>query len=183
MGLLDGNPAEQTPGKDDYQFVSGDIAEFMNDYKRPKQDQPIDETDGLDDFTQQPDDQELEDKPLENLKARVSVANATGSLLATALDAGISTILGTVIAKGNPSDFKADEEQKEELTLAISEYVKLKGGDIPPGVALIIVILSIYGPKTGLAIQMRKFNEREEELKDKIRELENQLGKTENKTE
>lgn len=172
MGLLDGNTIEEKTG---YAFASGGIGDFINEFKLPKQDQPIDEAEGLDqieNFDEEPERKE----PLENIRARVSVANATGSLLAIAVDAGVSTLLGAVIAKGDPQDYKANDTEKEELQNAISEYVKLKGGDIPPGVALIIIVLSIYGPKTALAFQSRKFNEKEAEYQKEIEDLKHQLG-------
>lgn len=172
MGLLDNNTEEKTG----YAFASGGIDDFISEYKLPKQDQPIDEAEGLDQiesFEQEPERKES----LENIKARVSVANATGSLLALMVDNGVSTLLSAVVAKDDNSEkYKATDKEKDELSNAISEYVKLKGVDIPPGMALIIIVLSIYGPKTALAFQAGKFNEKEAEYQKKIDDLEHQLG-------
>ncbi|MEA4975430.1 MAG: hypothetical protein VB046_06810 [Paludibacter sp.] len=181
MGILDTRDVAQEENK--YAFASGGIDDFLDDFKRPKQDQPIDEAEGLEEVESFEQQETEKAEPLESLRAKVSVANATGSLLAIAVDAGLSTVLGAVIAKGDPEDYKASESEKEELQDAISEYVKLKGGDIPPGVALIIIILSIYGPKTAIAFQARKFNEKEADYQKQISDLKNQLDKKETPSE
>jgi len=164
---------KQEPEKP-YSFMSGGINDYLNEINQPKQPQDIDEY---------PDEENLsafqdtgkEDEPLETLKARAGVAKATGALLATALDAGLSTLIGTFIAKGDPADYKADEEQKSELETAMAEYVKLKGGDIPPGIALLIVVLSIYMPKGVVAFQVRKLELENAEKDRQIAEMQKKL--------
>ena len=154
--------------------MSGGISDYLNEINRPKQPQEISEEadeDALLGFQ----DTERDDEPLEKVQATAGVAKATGSLLATAIDTGLSTIIGTFIAKDDPSNYKADEEQKDELSEALANYVKLKGGDIPPGVALLIVILSIYLPKGVVALQVRRLEKQNEEKDAQIAEMEKKL--------
>jgi len=83
------------------------------------------------------------------------------------------------VAGDKPETFAADESQKEQLQEAFAAYVKLKGGDIPPGVALMLLILSIYGSKTVVALQLRKANRRAEQQDEEIARLRARLELTE----
>ncbi len=170
MSLLDSENEEKKP----YTFASGSIDDFMAEMNRPKQAQDINETDGLDELeTLQP---ETPDEPLEKLQATPAVALATASLLTIALDSSLSTVLG-LYAGDEPDNYKADPEQRQELQAAIAEYVKLKGGDIPPGVALILIILSVYGTKGAQAFQYKKLRKEQEEKDRRIQQLEEELKK------
>ncbi len=174
MGMLDNIGSKpETDEKKDYQFASSGIDDFANEFKKPKQEQGIDEASDLDNLQLIDDDKP--DAPLDKIRANVKVANATGSLAAMALDGGMSTIIGLFIAKADPKEFKANPEEKETLEEAFAEYVKLKGGEIPPGLAILIVILAIYLPKGANAFQLRKANERIDELEKRNAELEEKL--------
>ncbi len=179
MGLLDfQNTASQE--KDNYSFASGGMDDFLNDYRIPKQDQPIDETDGLDQiesFEEEPEKVE----PLESLKARSAVATSAAKIATIAIDGGASMILSSFVAKDDdPDKYRATGKEQEALTEAIAEYIKIKGlKDMPPILGLVIVILGIYGPKTATAIQARKFKAKEDVYIQRIKELEeNQNQKT-----
>jgi hypothetical protein len=160
MGMLDQTTdTEQKP----YVFASGGIDNYMKELKQPKQAQEIDETEGLDELNDMQPEQEVE--PLEKLKASNAFATSSASLLTIALDSTFSTLLG-MYSGDEPENYKADEDQRDELQKAIAEYIKLKGADIPPGFALVIIILSIYGTKGAMAFQFKKLK-KENEAKDK----------------
>ena len=175
MGLLDKVGEKPAGTEKPYSFASGGIDGYMKELSRPKQPLDIDESEGLDELIDlQPTET---DEPLEKIKANNAVANATGSLLATAIDTGLSTIIGSFIAKGDPDDYKASPEKKDEMASALSDYVKLKGGDIPPGMALMIIIMSIYLPKGVVAFQVHKLEKEIAEKDKRIAELEKQAEK------
>jgi hypothetical protein len=169
MDLLDENPND----KKDYKFASTGINDYLGELNTPKQAQEIDENDGFEELENL---QPIDDEPLEKLKANNSVAHATASIVTITLDTTLSTALG-LYAGDKAENYKADPDQREELQDAIAEYVKLKGGDIPPGFALFLIILAIYGGKGAEAFQFRK-QRKESEAKDlQIKELEAKLEK------
>jgi hypothetical protein len=138
----------------------------MSEFNVPKQEQNISEypeSDSLfseiEDENEEPGNDILPDK----LQTSTTVAKASASILTIALDSTLSSAFA-LIANDKPETFKADETQQEELQKAFTEYIKLKGGDIPPGIALIILILSIYGSKGVMAVQLRKANKKNELL-------------------
>src|ERR1035437_9873575 len=165
MGLLDSISTDTPEAETEtYAFASTGIGGYLNELKAPKQAQDIREDDNLEDLEDLQPEQKPE--PLEKLQATNAVANASASLLTIALDSSLSAVFG-YIAGEEASNYKADEDQREELEKAISEYVKLKGGDIPPGIALLILVVSSYGGKGAMAFQVRKLNKESAE-KDKL---------------
>jgi len=176
MGMLDDEAVEITDKNKAYSFASGGIGDFMADFNTKKQDTGIDEEAHLLDLPEQTDEEPQENEPLEKLKATAAVAGASASLLTIAIDSSLSTVLG-LYAGDEPENYKADPEQREELEQAIKEYVKLKGGDIPPGLALVIIILSIYGSKGAMAFTFKKMKKQMDEKENRIKELEAQLAK------
>lgn len=168
----------------EYNFASGDISVFMDEFNTPKQHQDIQEDDFPDfEVPEDETDNVLPDK----LQTSTSVARSSASMLTIALDSSLSSVFG-LIANDSPDTFRADSAQREELQKALTEYIKLKGGDIPPGVTLIILILSIYGGKGVMAVQLRKANKRNEELEKenarlKALDLERNKIKPEKETE
>lgn len=177
MGLLD--IQGDTPEKQPYKFASSGIDDYLNELKQPKQVQDIDEAEGLEELDNlQP---EADDEPMAKLQASNSVAKASGSLLTIALDTTVSTAFG-LWAGDEPQNYKADDNEREELERAIGEYVKLKGGDIPPGFALVLIILSIYGSKGAMAFQFKKAKKEMEEKDRRIQELEQQVIEARTKT-
>ena len=177
MGLLDiQGDAPEKP----YKFASSGIDDYLDELNQPKQDLGIDETAGyeeLNDMQPEPDSE-----PLEKLKASNAVAKASGSLLTIALDTSLSTAIG-LWAGDEPANYKADDNEREELEQAISEYVKLKGGDIPPGFALVLIILSIYGSKGAMGFQFKKAKKELDEKDNRIAELEKQVIEARNNKE
>ncbi|NCC99482.1 MAG: hypothetical protein EOL95_07260 [Bacteroidia bacterium] len=115
--------------------------------------------------------QQQEEVEKAEIKMKSAPAKATAKLFATIIDSTIPATLG-IIAKEESTDYRAAEEDKQDLEDALTEYVKLKGGDIPPGVMVLILILTIYGSKVPHALQQRKLNQKKEELLAKEKELE-----------
>jgi len=173
MGLLTNVGEKPVEPEKPYTFASGGIDGYMNELNVPKQPQDIDESEGLNELI---DLQEHEpDEPLEKIKARTAVANASGKILAIALDAAFPVALGLLL-KDDPDNYKATPEEKEDLTEAFAEYTKLKGGEIPPWLALVITILSIYGVKGAAGFQNKKLNDENAKLQQRIKELEEQAA-------
>jgi len=173
MGLLDKTGEKPTEIEKPYSFASGGINDYLDELKVAKQPQDIDESEGLDELL------ELQEKetpePLEKLKANTAVANASGKILAIAIDAALPVAIGLFL-KDDPENYKASEDEKEALTDAFAEYTKLKGGDIPPWLALMITILSIYGVKGAAGYQNKKLNAENTKLQKRIEELEAQAA-------
>lgn len=148
-------------------FPTDDLDTFLSEIQAPKQNMNISEDDGLEDFERLQDSQQPEK---ESLVMKTPVANASGKLLATVIDTSLPAALG-FLAKESASVYKADEEDREELEKALGEYMKLKGGDIPPGMMVLILVLSIYGAKVPLAMQHRKINVERLELEQQRKDL------------
>ena len=145
-----------TPAKKDYAFASGDISNFMTDFGAPLQQTGVDENadlEELDQFEQEVNDEEPEP---ERIRANVQVSKATGKLLAIVTDSSISAILSFVAKDGDVEAYKATFDERTEIENAFTEYTRLKGTDIPPGMALMLAIGSIYGAKLPKAIVQRK---------------------------
>lgn len=167
-----------------YQFASQGFDDYMADFNTPKQEQPGsgDDFSGLDDLNPPPAPGEGEGEDggtlPGHLQTPVSVARASASMLTIALDSTLSAILG-VVADDDPARFKADPDQREELRAAFTEYVRLKGGDIPPGAALALLVASIYGGKCALAVQLRRANRRARQLESQVADLQARLDRRE----
>lgn len=128
----------------------------------------ISEAEGIEEFEAL---QDAEKPEKEDLVMKSSVANASGKLLATVIDTSLPAALG-FLAKEEGCVYKADEEDRNELEKALGEYMKLKGGDIPPGMMVLVLVLSIYGAKIPMAIQHRKINAERQELEQQKKDLE-----------
>lgn len=143
----------------------GDLDEFMKEFMKPKQDMHINEADGLDRLEEDitPDD-------VPQIQMQSGAAKATGKLCVTVVDTVLPACLG-MIAKDDGDNFKASDEERSELEEAFSEYMKLKGADVPPGVMVLILVGTIYASKLPYAIQQRKIAKAKEELEKKEKEL------------
>lgn len=83
-------------------------------------------------------------------------AKNSGRLVAKMSDTLISSSLQAYSGSGTRKQFKADQEEMEELIDAWAEYLDTVNGDIPPGVLLAFTLLMIYAPKGVDAFKMRK---------------------------
>jgi len=149
-------------------YPTGDLESFLTEIQAPKQNMNISEAEGLEEFEAL---QDAEKPEKEDLVMKSPVANASGKLLATVIDTTLPAALG-FLAKEEGSGYKADEEDRNELEKALGEYMKLKGGDIPPGMMVLVLVLSIYGAKIPLAMQHRKINAERQELEQQKKDLE-----------
>ena len=111
--------------------------------------------------------------------ADLAKAKASATFVVNAIDIGASEIL-TMIAKGkDPEPYTATESEKADMVEVWAEYLKDKGGDIPPGVMVLIMIIVVYGPRTKAALDNKAKDEameaqktENEKLKKRIAELE-----------
>lgn len=150
------------------EYPTGDLETFLTEIQSPKQNMNISEDEGLEELETL---QVTEKTEKEDLVMKSSVANASGKLLATVIDTSLPAVCG-FFAKGNPKKYKADEEERTELEKALGEYMKLKGGDIPPGMMVLVLVLSIYGSKIPMVIQDRKMNIERLEFEQQKKDLE-----------
>lgn len=139
---------------EDYSFFTG-TEDFVSDLQQPKQDMnlsdelPLEEIEVIQEAAP-----EVEKEKTVTLKA----ARSSAKFLTTAIDAPLSSLLAFYAKEDDADDFKCDQEERDTLEEALTEYLKDKGADIPPGMMLLVVILSIYGSKTMKAFNMRKQN-------------------------
>ena len=181
-----GAPTPTTDNPINPHYPTGDIASFIEEFNQPKQDMNLDIAEGLD--TLQPFDDQLPTGKLDTTTTRAA-AGAGGRMIAAVIDTTIPMTLG-MIAKESPDEFKATDSQREELEAALTEYMALRGDDIPPGVMVLILVLTIYGSQVPHALALRKQNlrqeqldQREEELKRLERELKDKAKALEKKNE
>ena len=167
-------------------YPTGDIASFIEEFNQPKQDMNLDIAEGLDAL--EPLEEDMPTGKLDTTATRAA-AGAGGRMIAAVIDTTIPMTLG-MIAKESPDEFKATDSQREELEAALTEYMALRGDDIPPGVMVLILVLTIYGSQVPHALALRKQNlrqeqldQREEELKRLERELKDKAKALEKKEE
>ena len=148
----------------DYHFASGtDINDYLSEMGAEKQDMNLSDT--LDEDL--PFDTETEEQ---TMQMPSDVANATGKMFASVIDTVLPETLA-MLSKGDVEDYKAAPTDRKELEKALGKYLAIKGTDIPPGVMLLILILSIYGMKVPQALQERKFNNKMQELEAREKAL------------
>lgn len=147
-------------------YPTGDIASFIEEFNQPKQDMNLDIAEGLDSL------EPFDDAPSGKLDTTTTraAASAGGRMIAAVIDTTLPMTLG-MIAKESPEEFKATDSQREELEAALTEYMALRGDDIPPGVMVLILVLTIYGSQVPHALALRKQNLRQEELDQREEEL------------
>ena len=167
-------------------YPTGDIASFIEEFNQPKQDMNLDIAEGLDAL--EPLEEDMPTGKLDTTATRAA-AGAGGRMIAAVIDTTIPMTLG-MIAKESPDEFKATDSQREELEAALTEYMALRGDDIPLGVMVLILVLTIYGSQVPHAFALRKQNirkeeldQREEELKRLERELKDKAKALEKKNE
>ena len=158
--------AEQQPSTE---YPTGDIDAFISEMQAPKQDMHISETDGLDTLMP-PGETAAEEEP-QPQPMKASAARASGRLVATVIDSTLPEILG-YIAREPAAPYRADEESRRDLEEALAAYMQLKGGDIPPGMMVFILIVTIYCTKIPTALSRRRINREREELEAMRRDIE-----------
>ena len=154
--------------------TGADISSFVAELQQPKQEFAQSESifDALPEETPTP---ENEPQPREPIRTQMTqgAANASGKLVVSVIDTVIPA-LQAWLAKTNADEFKAAEPDRAELETALSEYMKLKGGDIPPGLMCVILVVAIYGSNIPKMLEMRKLNTEKERLEKMRRDLEYQ---------
>lgn len=156
------------------ELPSGNIDEFISEMQAPKQDMNIDESEGLDELEDLQENETVERQDID-VEMTANASKMTSKLLCTVLDSVIPNGLSLIAGDAESVNlYKASDEQRDELEEALTAYIRLKGGDIPPGIMVIILVITIYGSKIPLAIQQRKLNKEKELLKQQQQELERQ---------
>ena len=147
-------------------YPTGDITSFIEEFNQPKQDMNLDIAEGLDSL------EPFDDAPSGKLDTTTTraAASAGGRMIAAVIDTTLPMTLG-MIAKESPEEFKATDSQREELEAALTEYMALRGDDIPPGIMVMILVFTIYGSQVPHALALRKQNLRQEQLDQREEEL------------
>ncbi len=144
------------------EFPTGNLDDFMSEMIQPKQNMDIDERPLESEAFEQAT---LTEEPEAEIQMKAAPARATAKLIVNVIDNTIPATLG-IVAKEESTGFKASPDERSELVEAMTEYVRLKGGDVPPGVMVMILICTIYGSKVPYALQQRKLNTMREELQE-----------------
>ncbi len=154
-----------------YHFATGsDLGDFMSEMQRPKQNMGADPAEGLENITPNEEPIEEHTSPV-GVQMQKGAAEAAGNLVFTVVDTVLPETLA-FISKDKVEVYKANEGQANDLKEALTNYMRLKGGDIPPGVGVLILILMTYVAKLPMAFERRKLNEKERELEERERLLE-----------
>ncbi len=166
MSIFDKQVAQEPQ---EYRFITSDINDFMKDFARPKQEMP----DAVD-FDNFPATEEHDDEPIE---AQPRVTAQVARMIVATIDTFVPEIMRYVAKADNAEDFKADSEVRSELEAAFTDYIKIKGvGDIPPGMMIVILLITAYGSKIPMLMQLRKANIKAEEDKAQIEALKAELS-------
>jgi hypothetical protein len=166
----------------EYQYQTADISEFINEIQQPKQE--FEQSASIFDELPEPSSEIDEKERSEPIRTQMTAgaANASGKLVVSVIDSVIPA-LQAWYAKTEADEFKADASSRDELQAAFAEYMKLKGGDIPPAMMCLILVLVIYGSNIPKMLEMRKLNTQKELLDKREKELterEKKLSKQEN---
>ena len=153
-----------------HNFATADIKEFVNELNVPKQE--FEQKTSI--FDNLPEDvaQEIEpQEPKVKTKMTTGAANASGKLVVSVIDTVIPSVQAW-FAKDDTDGYKAPESNRSEMEEAFSRYMELKGGDIPPGLMCLILVITIYGSNIPKMLEMRKLNTEKENLEKMRRDLE-----------
>lgn len=152
---------EENP-KPPHKFLSGDISNYVESIRQKKQDQNIDEAEGLEDLDQEQSQGVEAPGDYDELALKKKVANVAGSSLTLFADA-IIPVLIALLLKDDPDTFKASDSELAQLEAAFSDYAQIQGVDMPPWIVLFGTIISIYGFKAYSGVTKKRAAEKEKE--------------------
>ena len=116
---------------------------------------------------------------LKHKQIALEASQFTANIVVETIDVAFSEI-GGLIAKLDTEDkrkLKADEDTKPILVDAWANYLKDKGGELSPGVLLIILVLGVYAPKIPLIFEMRKLQKANADLSGELEAKEMEIAK------
>lgn len=147
-------------------YPTGNIGEFLAEFNTPKQNLGANENEGLDEL------ETLDTTEPASLQASGAVARESAKVIVAVIDTALPAALG-FMAKEDSSTYRADEESRNDLQRAVAAYLRLHGsGDIPPGMLVLLLVISIYGTQIPAALQHRQLNTERETLEARRREIE-----------
>ncbi len=160
MGLLDQNQERNY-------FPDSEADIFLQEFQQPKQEMNIPEMPEL--------EQEESAEPEKKGKTTRRAAKQTSKIVVGLIE-GPTATFAEIISKGCDSKkYKFDDGERETLTEAFADYFEVKGADLPPGVLLLIAVLTIVGSKFGMAFKDRKENLRIAEAEKRAKDMEAEL--------
>lgn len=143
--LEDITPNEEgLPESEDYEFVTGDLNTYVQDFQEPKEDMGVD---------MRPTDEEFQAVHAPTIPKKV--ARNTGRFITTMIDQSASRTLSML--SGQPyADHKADPEELKALEEIITLMVQESGGELPLWAQLCIALVTTYGLQVYPAWQKMK---------------------------
>lgn len=175
-------PAQQ-PAQDGYEFADGDLSQFIEEMKRPKQDMGIDEMpDASDDYFGGGDAGDLSLQEPGEPRTPLTVPLREARQMARGLVIGGDELVANIFGafnEGDPVPFHLDEEQKAQVTESLALVMKYNHAQVSPGWGLAILLLAIYGGKVTLLVQLRKERAEKKQLKAEIERLRKKLEERE----
>jgi len=139
-----GDNGDDNNSGEDYQFIDGDLDNFMQEFEQHKEDMGI---------VEKPSEEEFEEVAKENLPK--NTARKTGKFIARVTDNVCATGL-SLISGCDKKRHQTDPESLKELTELLTEYISETGGEIPISVQILIFIIVNYALQVPGAIKIRK---------------------------
>ncbi len=151
---------------------------YLDNLKQPKQNLNVEiEQDNQEIDSYLPDEITAED--LQHKKAALEASRFTADIVVETIDVAFVETIGFLakLSKEDKQELKTDDETKENLSNAWANYLKDRGGELSPGVLLIILVLGVYAPKIPLAFELRKLKKQNSELTDELEEKDKEIAK------
>jgi hypothetical protein len=156
-------------------FITGnDIESFLSEFNTPKQDV---KRENIPEYPEEDIPEDIAQETEEPKKVTRRAAKATAGLLTTAIIAPVSAVCTFVAKSDNPKKYAFTDDERETLDEALAKYLELKGSDIPPGVMLLVVILTIIGGKIMQAFRDRSENTRLQEAEKRANALQAEIDR------
>ena len=137
------------------------LEDFLQDFQAPKEpfDEIIKETIPGQEKINLPGAEKVENTPGE---IKTDILPNPGSerktqleakMIVSIFDGGVGKVCQFLAQAESSRKYRAEPEEKDDLTLLLAEYLKESGGKVPVWILLLILAGSIYGPNIYLAYQ------------------------------
>jgi hypothetical protein len=144
---------------------------YLQDVNKEKQNFELTPNEALPE-TETPEGFAVTDEELMHREALRTASFLPSKIVVETIDISFAGLLAWIFGAGTVEDFKTDQETKKALTEAWQNYLKDKGADLSPGMMLFMMSVGVYGPKIPIALDIRKANQKNKEISDKLEEIE-----------
>lgn len=107
---------------------------------------------------------------------RIRKAKYTAKFVVGTIDTGVGNGCKMIAKAKSAKPYQATPEEKADLVEVWAEYLKEVGGDIPPGILVLLTTSVIYTPKLIQAFSDRKLVQQVNDQADEIRKLREQIS-------